>query len=712
MKAVQTRHWMWPVAGALALALALTALMAFGAPQVVSAAANDDANLTIAHFAPFADTEGTAVDVWVNGAVALPGLTYPEQETDVALPGGDYLVQVALSGTTSIVISNTLTVADDMDYTVAAIGGANGWTPEYYVLVNDAGPSAEGQGQVRITHLAPFASTSEGTEVDICTEAGQVVTGLANIPYKASTGYLGLPAGDYDLKVTAADGTCGTTLIDVPAFTLDEGMVLDVFAIGDGVNQAPSIVVNDQTPAAPVTVNVAHYAPFADTLEDTSVTVRVNGGDVLTDFQFAEVETGISLPAGEYLVEILPTGSTTVAISRTIMLEAGGDYSLVAQGDGANQPLALKALDNATAAPAAGNGKLRVGHFAPFSDDLAATAVDICLDSGVAVPGLTNVPYNVVSSPFLELPAGEYDLLIALAGTNCATVALDIPSVTLADGQVSDAYAIGKVLDDEASPIALQISTILGITLTPPAAPATVDVAHFAAFGDGSVAAAGITAASVTVRVDGVDALTGFEFGDVVTDVKLPAGARLIEILPTGTETVAISATVNLAADGNYTVIAIGDDANQPLELKVLDNATDAPAAGFAKLRIGHLAPFSADLAATAVDICTQDGVVVPGLSGVQYNVVSDYLTLPMGNYDLLIAVAGTNCQTVALDVDPVMLGDGEIADAYAIGRGDDAFPLTIASISGLTPGGPTAIDETDEPTAPASSTIFLPLVR
>ena len=710
MKSNSSQRWLWTIAGATVAALVLTVLMATAAAPVAHAAPDDDAKVTIAHFAPFADTTaGTAVDVWVNGAVAIPGLSYPDQVADVALPGGDYLVQVAISGTTDLVISNTLTISDDMDYTVAAIGGANGWTPEYYVLVNDQSAPAADKGKVRITHLAPFAPTSEGTEVDICTEGNVVVPGLSNIPYKASTGYLELDTGDYDLKVTAADGTCGTPLIDVPAFTLADGMILDVFAIGDGVNQTPTIVVNDQTPAAPATVNVAHYAPFAATLDATSVTVRVDGADALTDVKFTDVITGISLPAGDHLVEILPTGTITPAISSTVTLAAGGNYSLIAQGDGANQPLALKALDNATAAPAAGSAKLRVGHLAPFAPDVAPTAVDICLDSGTVVPGLSNVTYDVVS-PFLELPAGAYDLLIAVAGTNCATVALDIPSITLADGQIADAYAIGKVLGDDTSDIAVQISTILGVTLTPPAAPATVNVAHFAPFGDGSATAAAIDAASVTVRVDGVDALTDFMYGDIVKGVELPAGEHLIEVLPSGTSTVAISATVTLDPGGNYTVIAIGDGANQPLALKVLDNATAAPATGSAKLRIGHLAPFASDTAATAVDICTQNGAVVPGLSGVTYGVVSPFLELPAGTYDLLIALAGTNCGTVALDLNPIALSDGEVADAYAIGRNDTVFPLTVSSVTGI--NSPTALDEVDEPAAPSRSTIFLPMVR
>ncbi|MEZ4833019.1 MAG: DUF4397 domain-containing protein [Caldilineaceae bacterium] len=111
------------------------------------------------------------------------------------------------------------------------------------------------------SHLAPFAT--RWTARDICTEAGDVVAGLTNVPYKASSGYLELPAGDYDLKVTAAGSNCGTTLIDVPSVRLADGSITEVAAIGDGVNATPTVAATTDltlTPA-PATVTVAHFAP-------------------------------------------------------------------------------------------------------------------------------------------------------------------------------------------------------------------------------------------------------------------------------------------------------------------------------------------------------------------------------------------------------------------------------------------------------------------
>jgi len=62
-----------------------------------------------------------------------------------------------------------------------------------------------------------------------------VVGGLTNVPYKGNSGFLALPAGTYDLKVTTPGGAL--TLIDLAPVTLNDGDQVTVFAVGDIVNQ-------------------------------------------------------------------------------------------------------------------------------------------------------------------------------------------------------------------------------------------------------------------------------------------------------------------------------------------------------------------------------------------------------------------------------------------------------------------------------------------
>ncbi len=323
------------------------------------------------------------------------------------------------------------------------------------------------------------------------------------------------------------------------------------------VEQSP-----DSSSANPV-VNVGHFAPFGANVAATSVTVRVSGTDVLTNFVYPNVVKSINvLPAGTYTIEVLPTGTATVAISGVVTLENDKQYTLLAIGDGANQPLALAALDDNPGVPLAGTANVRIAHYAPFANTLPATAVDICNDdTGTAVPGLTNVPFGV-ASPWLPIPAGIYDLSIAVAGTSCATTALDIEPLAIVAGKTYDVYAIGK--NTPAFPLA--VTSITGLDF-----PAQVTVGHFAPF------AATVPQTAVDIKVNGALAFTDVVYGNFVPNVALLPTTTTVEILPAGTSTVALSGTLNLKSGAAYDVFAIGGANSQPLAFSTTAISTTTP---------------------------------------------------------------------------------------------------------------------------------------
>jgi hypothetical protein len=444
--------------------------------------------------------------------------------------------------------------------------------------------------------------------------------------------------------------------------------VLALGAVQVTMAQSDAAEPSDNPSANPI-VNVGHFAPFGADVAGTSVTVRINGSDVFTSFTYPNVVKGIDiLPPGTYTVEVLPTGTATVAISTVVSLQADKKYTLLAIGDGANQPLKLEALDDTIVPPPAGSGLVRIGHYAPFAASLDATRVDICNDAtGAPVPNLTNVPYGA-NSGFLPIPAGVYDLSISIAGSNCVTQALDLDPLAVVAGKVYDVYAIGK--GEPAFPLA--VTSITGLDT-----PASVTVGHFAPF------AANVAGTSVDIKVNGSLAFTQVVFGQFVPNVALLPGPTLVEILPAGTSTVALSGTFVLSGGLVYDLFAIGGANNQPLAFSasVLDQN---PPAGKAFFTIGHLAPFALNADATAVDICTDAGAPVPGLTNVKYPTVAGNLALDPGLYNLKITIAGSNCSALALDLPPFVLEAGEVYDAFAIGTLTDAFPLEVVSTTGL----------------------------
>ena len=212
---------------------------------------------------------------------------------------------------------------------------------------------------------------------------------------------------------------------------------------------------------------------------------------------------------------------------------------------------------------------------------------------------------------------------------------------------------------------------------TAPTANPTVTIGHFAPF------AADVAGTAVDVRVNGTLVFTNVVYGTFVADVELVAGATLFELMEPGTETTIISQTENMVADSRYYLLAIGGVNTYPVALRwqMLDKV--APA-GKSRITVGHLAPFDANIAFTAVNICTDDGEVIIG--NLRYGDIRANLDLEPGIYDLKImsAVFGT-CGILVFDMPPFSLAAGDYRDAFAVGLRDvDAFPPNIVTTTGL----------------------------
>lgn len=103
----------------------IAGLTAAGSPKLfafinrMGPLADDSARVQVRHTAA-----APAVDVRVNGAVAIPSLL-PGAEANVVLPDGDYRVAVAPAGTHTIVIGpRTFDLDDDTAYQIFAVGNA------------------------------------------------------------------------------------------------------------------------------------------------------------------------------------------------------------------------------------------------------------------------------------------------------------------------------------------------------------------------------------------------------------------------------------------------------------------------------------------------------------------------------------------------------------------------------------------------------------
>lgn len=195
--------------GALVMALGITGV----------AAQSESAMVRIVHASP----DAPAVDIWINGDVAVESLAFGNATEYVSLPGGDYDVAVTPtgSGADAAVIEATLTLENGKAYTVAAVGQVADIEP--LVLEDNLAAPADGMAHVRVVHASPDAPA-----VDVAVTDGPVL--IEELAFKADSGYLPVDAMTYDLEVRPA-GT-EDVAIDIAGFNAEAGTVYTVMAIG------------------------------------------------------------------------------------------------------------------------------------------------------------------------------------------------------------------------------------------------------------------------------------------------------------------------------------------------------------------------------------------------------------------------------------------------------------------------------------------------
>ena len=205
----------WPLRwGLRALIVAALMLTSFA----VAGAQSDTARLRVIHASP----DAPAVDIWVNGEVAIANLAFPDGTDYVELPAGEYQVQVTPAGAEEpVVIDATLPLQAGTDYTVAAVGVLE--SIEALVLTDNNAAPAAGQAHIRVVHASPDAPA-----VDVAVAGGDVL--ISNLEFGQASEYLPVPAGSYDLQVRVA-GT-EDVAIDIPGFVAEAGAIYSVFAVG------------------------------------------------------------------------------------------------------------------------------------------------------------------------------------------------------------------------------------------------------------------------------------------------------------------------------------------------------------------------------------------------------------------------------------------------------------------------------------------------
>ena len=194
---------------------------------LVSCKKDDPAPSTAKVMVVHASPNAPAVDVRINGAVALTNVAYPNNSNYADVTSGSTNIKVSPTGTTNYVIDATVTLEANKNYSVFAIDSVSKIKPA--VVVDDLTAPAAGKSHVRFFHFSPNAPA-----VDIAVTGGAVLFSNRRFNDQSTNAALAaftpLNAGTYNLEVRLA-GT-STVVLAIPNVTLTAGKIYTVFAKG------------------------------------------------------------------------------------------------------------------------------------------------------------------------------------------------------------------------------------------------------------------------------------------------------------------------------------------------------------------------------------------------------------------------------------------------------------------------------------------------
>ncbi len=347
-----------------------------------------------------------------------------------------------------------------------------------------------------------------------------------------------------------------------------DGERLTIIASNTVANIAPIVIQEPQAEVAAgdVRVRVVHGAPAAPMVD---VYVTAPGVDITTvaalgSFSFGEELMPVTVPAGDYQIQVTVAGDATSVVydSGTVPLAGGSDLIVVAienTGTG-TAPVSLLVADGLAATEiltADTPATVRVVHASPDAPD-----VDVIAADNFAAPVIEDLAYTQVSDS-LSIPAGDLNVKVVPAGAQTPVV-IDA-DLTLVAGTPYSVYAAGALADIE--PLVLvddprRIATEARLRIvhaSPSAGPVDIYLVE---------PGADIGADDVTPALTNVPFLADSGY------LSVAAGDYEVVVTPTGSTTAAIGpAAIILAAGGIYTVAA-RDEAGlgTPLGLILLDD--------------------------------------------------------------------------------------------------------------------------------------------
>ncbi|GIU12936.1 hypothetical protein TUM4261_26600 [Shewanella sp. c952] len=395
-----------------------------------------------------ASADAPVVNILANGGELLKDVDYAQSSGLLQVTSAEYNIAIdaQLPGDeTQEVFTAFLDAEADMEYTAVAVGSVAGNTLDLALIENAKADIAADYARVQVLHGTVGVGEVDvyvtGVDADI-----SMMSPTLSLDYMAYTDQIELAAGEYQIRITAADQKAvvydsgNVTLMSQTDYLLTaitnvwsgSSPVALLAALPEG-----QVLIQDKDAGADLrVVHAVADAPAVDVFLDGSMTPAV---DMLA---FKQVTGFLNVPEGDHTVTVAADADNSVVVidAAEVTLEQGMSYSAYAVGsltDSDISPLIVMESPRRIATAA----KLNVAHtsYSAGNVDIYLTATD---DISDATPALSDVPFMATSGA-LSITAGDY--VVSVTPHDSKTVAIGPLPVSLMAGGIYSVAAVDNM---------------------------------------------------------------------------------------------------------------------------------------------------------------------------------------------------------------------------------------------------------------------------
>lgn len=408
-------------------------------------------------------------------------------------------------------------------------------------------------------------------------------------------------------------------------------------------------------------VRVFHASPDAP-----KVNLWVNDAVAAEGLDYQATTGYLTLDEGTYEIAVegvIPGGNAVVIGPVDLPLAANTDYDVIA----VNSVAAIEPLVLSDTGSLSDNTKVRVrvAHLAADAPEVKVfvTAPDADLTGATE---LGSFAFKETLGP-VEIAAGDYQVRVTLTDN---TVVYDSGTLSLAAGKDLLIGAVPNVATGS-SPISLAVLDGDAVALIHDKnAGADLRVVH---------ASADAPAVDVLANDGTTPAISNLSFPDATGYLNLSAATYNFKVVPTGALTPAvIDADVPLVNGSEYSLLAVGALADiEPLLLT--DN--NRVVATEAKVRLVHAATLAGNVDIYVVAEGSSIANATPNFSDIPFKASTGYVSLPAGDYDVIITPTGTKTEAIKATLS---FATGKIYTAIARDGTNLTTPLGVIGLDEL----------------------------